>query len=450
MDWITLTANWFRENESVLSGIAALVAIAGIILSPLGGNIKVLFSGAKSSTGAKQSPDAKQSPEAKQSPDAKSWSAPNDSGRPAGKPAIYIEPFTGSSEAAGTLALELYEEVRRAVANFTGSTLVSDIGRASYSAHVNILLTGTHCRATVLMRDVHNNEDFLSERYEADIDDRLEAIDQLGAQLSMAIRYGITMHLQTQQGSDTQALLTRMAGGIARSDEDLYKEALTLAEDALDEHANDSMFQAIYSRLLYATIRFDYHPLNDSQIKSAELAARKAVALNDRSDFAQVCLGSFLLYAKGDFAGAKRSFLRSLEITPRYHFAQAGLGEVEIYSGDAAKGIDLCTQDLKSQILKNGRNHEAIAAGEIRLGNYDAALEMAEDAIHKYGKTTQTLIVLAAAAGLAGNDKAARDAVASLKEKHPEITIDTMRRWPYKDDADWELFVSGLRKAGLE
>lgn len=399
MDWITLTANWFRENESVLSGIAALVAIVGILLSPLGGNFKTLFFTSKSRTDANN----KQTPEA--TPEAILGIRPSldGPGRPTGKPTIYIEPFTGSSEAASTLALELYEEVRRAVANFTGSTLVSDIGRASYSAHVNILLTGTHCRATVLMRDVHNNEDFLSERYEADIDDRLEAIDQLGAQLSMAIRYGIAMHLTALGGDDTQALLTRMAMGIARSDEDLYKEALTLAEDALDEHANDSMFQAIYSRLLYATIRFDYHPLSDSQIKNAELAARKAVALNDRSDFAQVCLGSYLLYAKLDFAGAKRSFLRSLEITPRYHFAQAALGEIEIFSGDAAKGIDLCKQDLKSQILKNGRNHEAIASGEIRLGNYAAAMEMAEDAIHKYGEVTQTLIVLAAAAGLAGN-----------------------------------------------
>lgn len=437
MDWITLTANWFRENESVLSGIAALVAIAGIILSPLGGNIKALFSRAKSSTGAKQSPEAK------------SWSAPNDSGRPAGKPTIYIEPFTGSSEAAGTLALELYEEVRRAVANFTGSTLVSDIKRASYSAHVNILLTGTHCRVTVLIQDVHNNEDFLSERYEADIDDRLEAIDQLSAQLSMVIRYGVTAHLQTLTPGDTQALLARMGIALAGSDENFYNEALTLAEDALDEHANDSMFQAIYSRLLYAAIRFDYHPLNNEKINKAELAARKAVALNDRSDFAHVCLG-YLLYAKGDFTAAKRSFLRSLEITPRYHLGQTGLGEIEIFSGDARKGIGLCTQDLKSPILKNGRNHEAIAAGEIRLGNYDAALEMAEDAIHKYGEVTQTLIVLAAAAGLAGKDQVASHAVASLKEKHPDITIDAMRRWPYKDDADWELFVSGLRKAGLE
>ncbi len=438
MDWITLTASWFRENESVLSGIAALVAIVGILLSPLGGNIKVLFSGAKPRTGAQQSLEAKPGP------------SPDGLGRPTGKPAIYIEPFSGSSEAASTLALELYEEVRRAVANFTGSILVSDIARASYIARVNVLLSGSRCRTTVLMQDLNSHEDFLSERFEADIDDRLEAIDQLGAQLSTIIRYGITLHQQTLQGDDTQALLTRMAMGLTSSDENLHKEALILAEDAQAEHADDSMFQAIYSRLLWGSTRFAYLPLSDEQINKAGAAARKAVTLNDRSDFAHMCLGNHLLHAKLDFTGAKRSFLRSLEITPRYHFGQAGLGEVEVYSGDTGKGIKLCKQDPGLPIVRNGRHHEAIAAGEIKLGDYAAAIDVAEEAIHNFGDATPTLIVLAAAAGLAGNNQVASRAVDTLKEKHPDITIDTMRRWPYKDDTDWELFVSGLRKAGLE
>ena len=435
MEWITLATNWFSENESVLSGIAAFVAIIGLLLSPLGGNFKALFTRNESKTSGKQ-----------QTEPAPLLDSP---ARPAGKPTIYIEPFTGSSEESTVFALELYEDVRRAVANFTGSTLVSDSTLADYIAHVNVLLTGSRCRATVILHARHSKEDFLSERFEADIDDRLEAIDQLGAQLSTAIRYGVAFNLTDQRGDDDQALLTRMAEGLASSDEKLLAEGLAIAEDALDEHVNDSMFQALYSRLLWGITRFDYRPIDDAQLKKAELTSRRAVELNDRSDFAHFCLGAHLLYARFDFVGARRCFLKSLEITPRYHFGEAGLSEIVIFSGDTRKGINLCSQELTSPILRNGRYHEAIAAGEIKLGNYDAAIEMAEDAIHKYGETTQTLIALAAAAGLAGKDKIAAEAVESLKEKHPDISIDAMRRWPYKDDVDWDLFVSGLRKAGL-
>ena len=95
------------------------------------------------------------------------------------------------------------------------------------------------------------------------------------------------------------------------------------------------------------------------------------------------------------------------------------------------------------------QNIQVVAASELKLGRYDKAMEWAERAFYQFGNVTPTLIVLAAAAGLAGKDQVATQAVTSLKEKHPEITIDTMRRWPFKDD-DWELFVSGLRKAGLE
>lgn len=98
-----------------------------------------------------------------------------------GKPTIFIEPFTGSSAAATIFARELYEDVQRAVANLTGSILVTDLARADYIARVNVLLAGSHCRATGRLQHRLSTEDFASERFDVDIDDRLEGIDQLGA-----------------------------------------------------------------------------------------------------------------------------------------------------------------------------------------------------------------------------------------------------------------------------
>ena len=124
-----------------------------------------------------------------------------------------------------------------------------------------------------------------------------------------------------------------------------------------------------------------------------------------------------------------------------------------IYAGDTEQGLKLCrgtntsTQrfEIDEQVMRT------VAAGELKLGNYDDALNWAEQAIRQADSaTTPSLIVLAASAYLAGNEGVAQEAVASLKEKHPDITIIGMRCWPYKDDADWESFVSGLRKAGLK
>ena len=121
MAWITIISNWFAENESVLSGLVAFVALMGLLISPFGSRIKGLFVRAEQQ--------------------AESGAPLDITPRSEGKPSIYIEPFSGSSEEAKILAAELNEEVRRAVANLTGSILTTDSTLADYIANVNILFS---------------------------------------------------------------------------------------------------------------------------------------------------------------------------------------------------------------------------------------------------------------------------------------------------------------------
>ncbi|RLA47794.1 MAG: hypothetical protein DRR06_01355 [Gammaproteobacteria bacterium] len=433
MDWITLITHWFGENESVLSGIAAFVVITGLLLTSFGRYFKIFL--AKTVYPAETS-----SPEPKNP-------------RPESKPAVYIEPFTGNSDEARGLALELNDDVRRAVTNFTGSILVTDIALADYIAYVNVSLTGSHCRVTQRLQDHRNNEDFWSGRFEANIENRFKAIDQLSAKLSSSIRYEVSTRFTNREDDSFEVELGRMGFAMISLDPAVWAEALVSAEKWLDEQSENSMFQAIYGGLLMHEIANGYRPLGNEENEKAERALRKAVALNNRSDFAHTMLGRYLLYGRLDFAGARTSYSRSLDINPLYNLGLKGLAIMDIFSGDTAKGLELC-KDANANTQSFQRDEQSmrvVAAGELKLGNYNEALNWAEQAIrHADTTTTPSLIMLAAAAGLAGNDQVASQTVDSLKERHPEITIDTMRRWPYKDDTDWELFISGLRKAGLD
>ena len=432
MDWITLTTNWFADNESVLSGIAAFVVIVGLLVSPFGRYFKIFF--------------------------AKAVYAPTDTPPPPdkiqseSKPAIYIEPFTTNVDDARGFALELNEDVRRAVANFTGSILVTDVVLADYIANANVLLTSSLCRVILRLQDRYNNEDFWSGRFEADTEDRLAAIDQLSAKLSSSIRYEVSIRFTSRDDDSFEVELGRMGFAMVSLDPNDWEKALLSAEKWREEQSENSMFQAIYGGLLMHEIANGYRPLTDEDSEKAEQALRKAVALNNRSDFAHTMLGRYLLYGKLDFAGAKSSYLRSLDINPFYNIGLKGLAIMDIFDDDTDRGLERCKDaNAKTQsFARDEQSMRSVAAGELKLGNFNEALNWAEQAIHHAGSaTTPSLIVQAAAAGLAGNEKVADQAVGSLKEKHPEITIDTIRRWPYKDDADWELFLSGLRKAGL-
>ncbi|MBQ0799485.1 MAG: hypothetical protein KBT63_09380 [Porticoccaceae bacterium] len=431
MEGLTVITGWFAENEAVLSGLVAFVALVGLLLSPFGGSIKALLF------------KAKQKPEPGLLTESKI--------RAAGKPTIYLAPFTGSSEEAKNFAQELSEEVRRTIANLTGSILVTEPTLAEYTANITVLLTGSRSRATLRLQDCHSNEDFWSGRFEADLDDRLEAIDQLSAKLSTSIRYEVARRFINRDDNSFEVKLTRMGFAMVSSDPAAWDEGLATASELLAEQPKDSMFHCIYGGLLLRELALSYGPVPAHNLEKAQGALQKALTLNDRSDFAHAMMGRYLLYCQRDYRGAKRSYMRSLELNPLYAFGLMGLGYIEIFSGDARKGIELSNKASASSDIykKSGQLIQAVAAGELKLGNFDTAVEWIQQELAPEDDYTGTLVVLAAAAGLAGNKKVAEDTVASLKEKHPEISIAGLRRWPYKDDADWELFVSGLIKAGL-
>ncbi len=431
MDWITLIINWFDKNESVLSGVAAFIAIIALLLSPLGGNFKSLFFKSKKKT--------------------KQGVASASNARQAGKPTIYIEPFTGSSNDESSFAHQINEEVRRAMANLTGSVLVTDVALADYIARANVVLNESRCRVTLRLQDQHNNEDFWSARFEATIDDRLETIDQLNSQLSSALRIELRKRFALRNDGDFETNLSKLTVVICSVDEAVWDSGTVIVDELLAEQPEHAMLQGMFGFFLQRELLIGCRLLDQEQLTKVENIIQKSLDLNRNSDFGYWVMGYFLLYGRLDHAGANRNFQRSIEINPFYGLGQLYLGQLEVFGGETTKGIELCKKKLTigESDVSTCQTMQAIAAGELKLGNFDTATEWAERALHRFGNVTPTLIVLAAAAGLAGNDEVAQRTIESLKEKHSEISIDTMRRWPYKDDVDWQLFTSGLRKAGL-
>ena len=431
MEWISLIANWFGENEAVLSGLVAFVALVGLLLSPFGNTLKSLLFGTRGKP--------------------KQATIPDSPAREAGKPALFIEPFTSSSNEESSFAHQINDEVRRAVANFTGSVLVTDVALADYIARANVVLNESRCRVTIRLQDQDSNEDFWSARFEINMGDRLEAIDQLSSQLSGALRIELRKRFALRNDTDFETKLSKLTVVICSVDEKVWDGGTVIVDELLTEQPEHAMLQGMCGCFLQRELLIGYGPPGQEQLTKIENTIQKSLDLNRHSDFGHWVMGFFLLYGRLDHAGAKRNFRRSMEINPFYELSQMYLGQLEVYGGDTSKGIELCKNKLSiaESDVSTCQTMQAIAAGELKLGNYDKATEWAERAFHQFGNVTPTQIALASAAGLAGNEQAANQAVRSLKEKHPEITIDGMRRWPYKDDVDWELFVSGLRKAGL-
>jgi|GEM_PF-2791638 len=77
-------------------------------------------------------------------------------------------------------------------------------------------------------------------------------------------------------------------------------------------------------------------------------------------------LGQYWSCCQRDYQGARRSYARGLQVNPFYHFAQCGLGCVDIFAGDARQGIDLPNKvDATEHYKRSGQFVQAVAAGRI-------------------------------------------------------------------------------------
>ena len=125
---------------------------------------------------------------------------------------------------------------------------------------------------------------------------------------------------------------------------------------------------------------------------------------------------------------------------------------VLILCGRAEDGLELCLKAVEANPrgLMNHRIMWHIALGHFVLGQNETAIEWAKRSDQQLLDVAPTLLDLTAAAAQAGQTEEANRAAARLAALHPDIAIETLRRWPFDDATVWERFTDGLRMAGLE
>ncbi len=83
-------------------------------------------------------------------------------------------------------------------------------------------------------------------------------------------------------------------------------------------------------------------------------------------------------------------------------------------------------------------------------GNYEEAVALLKRRIRLHPETDISRVLLVSCCGHLGREDEARNAWAEVFEINPNYSIGQKARvLPYKNPADWDRFIEGLRKAGL-
>ena len=85
------------------------------------------------------------------------------------------------------------------------------------------------------------------------------------------------------------------------------------------------------------------------------------------------------------------------------------------------------------------------------LGRYEKAVEVLKRRLTRHPDTDISRVLLAASFGHLGRTEEARAQWQEVFRINPDYSLEHRRKvLPYKDPADFELVVEGLRKAGIE
>jgi tetratricopeptide (TPR) repeat protein len=190
-------------------------------------------------------------------------------------------------------------------------------------------------------------------------------------------------------------------------------------------------------------------PSPATSLEQAELVATRAVALDDRYPYAHWVLGIVNLHLRRHDL-ATREAERTIALAPNLAEGHETLGNVLLYSGrpeeaHACFGRAMALNPYYPDIFLHFQ-----AQALFHLGRYEEAVASLKRRLVRNPGTDVSRVLLAASYGHLIRFDEAREQWQEVFRVNPDYSLEHRRKvLPYKNPADFELVVEGLRKAGL-
>jgi len=152
------------------------------------------------------------------------------------------------------------------------------------------------------------------------------------------------------------------------------------------------------------------------------------------------------------FDDSRAEFEAALRLNPNFSLAQCYLGFLFCYCGRAEEAELAAARALRSSprdpLLAL---YFGIAAyAQYAKRNYKEAVRLARESIRQRPDFSAPHRVLTAAAGMTGEDEAARAALQELRRVQPNVSLEWIaKQLPIQQETDRQHFLQGLRRAGL-
>ena len=387
---------------------------------------------------------------------------------------VGVLPFTNLSDSADeyfsdgltedlihALSLQSFYRVlsRNSTFSFKGKNLSTRlIAReidATYLIQGSVRRAGTKIRVTAELIAPENGEQLWTGRYDRDIGDIFAMQDELTTNLSAALAPEI-FRAEASAPARSSVVVTawdRFLRGLShyyRQTKTDFETSIGLFKEAIALDPTLSIAYAYLATMMVQGVQYGWIKSTSQLWTEAMNFAESSVRLDPHSSFAFSCL-SYMHAMEGSYEAAMEAAKRAVRLNPYDMGARGVLGICHMVIGEHQQAVELFSTAVQRGNSDPRYKWAALNAfSHYLLGQYDASLSWAREALYMNPNHLQVLAVRTAALAQLGRSEEAAKATEVLLNCYPNLTVERhLRNFRWKAPADIAHYREGLLKAGV-
>ena len=294
-----------------------------------------------------------------------------------------------------------------------------------------------------------------AERYDRDLDDIFAVQDEVTRDIVAALALKLTPGEREQASRPpTENLQAYDCFLLGREQASLdTPQANAQARATLEKAIElDPQFSLAFSHLSRNHLIAYTNHWGENPDRSLELAmelGQRAVELDGSNPFAYFAVGAAALWMK-QHDRAAAAYRKGLAIDPNFALGYAGLALVSVYSGNPREAIASLEKAMRLDPHYRDIHLHFLGVAHFQLDEYEQAIVALKRRLVRKPDSDISRVLLAAIYGHMGKLEESRAEWAEALRSNPDYSLEHRRETlPYKNPADFEHFVDGLRKAGV-
>jgi adenylate cyclase len=327
---------------------------------------------------------------------------------------------------------------------------------ATYLIQGSVRRAGSKLRVTAELIAPENGEQLWTGRYDRDIGDLFTMQDEITTSLSAALApeiFRAEASTPTRSSSTDLTAWDRFLRGLSRYYRQTkadFEASIALFREAIALDPALSIAHAYLATIQLQSVQFGWIASTRELWSEAMSLAESSVRLDPRSSFAFSIL-SYVHAFEGNHEAAMDAAKRAVELNPYDMGARGVLGISHMVIGEHRQAIELFSTAAQRGNSDPRYQWAALNAfSHYLLGQYDASLSWAREALYVNPHHLQVLAVRAAALAQLGRGMEAAKAAEVLLTSYPGLTVERhLRNFRWKTPTDIAHYRDGLLKAGV-